>query len=199
MVCLRNEPRSFYRFWDYTQVLHFRLLLTMSYSISSKGFLPTVVDIMVIWIKFTHSGPFWFTGSYSVDVQSCHLLVDHIQFTLTHGPNIPGSYAILFFIALDFIAITSHIHSWALFSLCLRLFILSGVICPLFSSSISGTFRPGEFIFQCRIFLPFPTVHGVLKARILKWFAIPFSSRLCFVRTLHHGPSSLGGPTQHGS
>ena len=25
------------------------------YSISSKGFLPTVVDIMVIWVKFTHS------------------------------------------------------------------------------------------------------------------------------------------------
>ena len=30
--------------------------------------------------------------------------------------------------------------------------------------------------FQCPIFLPFHTVHGVLKARILKWFAIPFSS-----------------------
>ena len=28
------------------------------YSISSMGFLPTVVDIMVIWIKFTHSHPF---------------------------------------------------------------------------------------------------------------------------------------------
>ena len=28
------------------------------YSISSKGFLPTVVDIMVIWFKFTHSCPF---------------------------------------------------------------------------------------------------------------------------------------------
>ena len=28
------------------------------YSISSKGFLPTVVDIMVIWVKFTHSSPF---------------------------------------------------------------------------------------------------------------------------------------------
>ena len=27
-------------------------------SISSKGFLPTVVDIMVIWVKFTHSSPF---------------------------------------------------------------------------------------------------------------------------------------------
>ena len=28
------------------------------YSVSSKGFLPTVVDIMAIWIKFAHSGPF---------------------------------------------------------------------------------------------------------------------------------------------
>ena len=28
------------------------------YSISSKGFLPTVVDIMVIRVKFTHSSPF---------------------------------------------------------------------------------------------------------------------------------------------
>ena len=28
------------------------------YFISSNGFLPTVVDIMVIWIKFTHSHPF---------------------------------------------------------------------------------------------------------------------------------------------
>ena len=28
------------------------------YSISSEGFLPTVVDIMVICVKFTHSSPF---------------------------------------------------------------------------------------------------------------------------------------------
>ena len=35
------------------------------------------------------------------------------------------------------------------------------------------TEQPGEFIFQCHIFLPFHTVHGVFKARILKWFAIP--------------------------
>ena len=28
------------------------------YSISSKGFLPTVVDITVILVKFTHSSPF---------------------------------------------------------------------------------------------------------------------------------------------
>ena len=28
------------------------------YSISSEGFLPTVVDIMVICVKFSHSSPF---------------------------------------------------------------------------------------------------------------------------------------------
>ena len=33
------------------------------YSISSKGFLPTVLDLMVIWVKFTHSCPFQFTDS----------------------------------------------------------------------------------------------------------------------------------------
>ena len=36
--------------------------------------------------------------------------------------------------------------------------------------------------FQCPIFLPFHTVHGVLKGIILKWFAIRFSSGSCIVR-----------------
>ena len=49
MVCLGNEQRSFFCFWD---------AFKYGYSISSKGFLPIVVDIMVIWIKFTHSSPF---------------------------------------------------------------------------------------------------------------------------------------------
>ena len=75
--------------------------------------------------------------------------------------------------------------------------ILSGVISPLISSSILGTYLSGEFIFQCHIFLPLYTVHGVLKARILKWFAILFSSGPRFVRTLHHNLSILGGPTWH--
>ena len=47
--------------------------------------------------------------------------------------------------------------------------------------------------------LPFHIVHGVLKARILRWFAIPFSSEPCFIRTLHYDPSVLGGPTWYGS
>ena len=69
--------------------------------------------------------------------------------------------------------------------------LLSGVISHLISSSILGTHWPGEFIFQCSIFLPFHTIHGVLKARILKWFAIPFSSG---PHSLHHDQSILGGP-----
>ena len=95
-------------------------------------------------------------------------------------------------------SITSHIHS-CVFLLWLHLFILSGVISPLFSSSILGSYQPGELIFQCHIFLPFHTVQGVLKVRILKWFAIPFSSGSRFVRTIHCDPSILGSPTQHGS
>ena len=37
-------------------------------------------------------------------------------------------------------------------------------------SNLRGSF------FQCHIYLPFHTGHGVLTARILKWFAISFSS-----------------------
>ena len=44
----------------------------------------------------------------------------------------------------------------------------------------------GSSFFQCPIFLCFHTVRGVLKARILKWFAIPFSSGPHSVRPLHH-------------
>ena len=124
------------------------------------------------------------------------ITVDHFQFTLIHGPNIPGSYAILLFIASDLAFITSNIHNWVLFLLWLSLLILSGAISPLFSSSILGTYCPGEFIFPFDNFLPFHTVHSVLKERILKWFAIPFSSGPPFVRTLHHDPSILGGLIQ---
>ena len=91
--------------------------------------------------------------------------------------TIPGSYAILLFIASDFASITSQIHSWMLF--CFGS-VSSFFISPLISSNILGTYQPGEFIFQCPIFLPFHAVHGVLKSRILKCFAFPFSSVLHF-------------------
>ena len=100
---------------------------------------------------------------------------------------------------LDFTFTRRHIHNWALFLLWLSLFIPFGAISLLFCSSILGTYLPGGFIFQCHIFLSFHTVHGVLKVRILKRFAILFSKQLHFVRTLHHDSCILGGPTQHGS
>ena len=95
---------------------------------------------------------------------------------LSDWSDLLWSDAILLFTASDLASITRHVHSWVLFLLWLHPFILSGVISPLISSSILGTYRPGEFFFQYPIILPFHTVHGVLKARILKWFAIPFSS-----------------------
>ena len=113
---------------------------------------------------------------------------DHFQFALIHGPDIPGSHAILLLTASDLASITSHIHNWVLFLLWLCLFILSRFNSPLISSSILGTYRPGEFVFQCPIFLPFHMVHGVLKARILKWFAIPFSSGPHSVHDAPHSP-----------
>ena len=51
-----------------------------------------------------------------------------------------------------------------------------------------------EFLFSYPIILPFHTVHGVLKARILKWLAIPFSSGAHSVRPLHHDLPGLGCP-----
>ena len=78
----------------------------------------------------------------------------------------------------------SHLQLGVVFALALSL--LFGAISPLISSSILGTYRPREFPFQYPTILPFHTIDGVLKARILKWFAIPFSSGPCFVRTLHH-------------
>ena len=58
MVCLGNGQRPFCRFWDCTQVLHFRVFFWLWGSlISLKEFLSTIVYIMIIWIKFTHSHP----------------------------------------------------------------------------------------------------------------------------------------------
>ena len=118
----------------------------------------------VLWLMgLQRVGEDWATElnwTEHVNVHSC--LFGHFQFALIRGPNIPGSCEILFFTASDFTSITSHIHKCVFFILSLRLFLLSGVISPLISSSTLGTYQPGEFIFQCPIFLSFHTVHWVL-------------------------------------
>ena len=91
MLCLGNEQRSFVIF----EIAPMCYILNPfvdhdDYSISSKGFLPTVVDKMVIWIKVTHP--------------------IHFHFTLTHRPNILGSCAILLFMASDSTFTTSSVQ-----------------------------------------------------------------------------------------
>ena len=80
-----------------------------------------------------------------------------------------------------------------LFLLWLPPFILSGVISPLISRSILGTYQPGEFLFQCPIFLPFYTVHGlqgknteVVCHSLLQWTT--------FCQTSPPWPVHLGWP-----
>ena len=69
----------------------------------------------------------------------------------------------------------------------------------MISSSIFGHLLTwGVHLSVSYLFFPFHTVCGVLKARILKWFAIPFYSGPHSVTPLHHDLSVLGGPTQHG-
>ena len=97
-----------------------------------------------------------------------------MQFTLIHWPNIPNTYSI--FTASEFTFTNRQIYSGASFLLWSSLSILSETISSLFWSSILDTYWPGGLIIPCYIFLHFHTVHGVLEARILKWFAIPFSS-----------------------
>ena len=92
----------------------------------------------------------------------------------------------------------SHPYAGVVFILascfhCLELFFHSSSVAYWSPSSLE------DFIFQCHTFLPFHTVHGVLKERIKKWIVIPFSSGPHFVRTLHHGPSLFGDLIRHGS
>ena len=94
---------------------------------------------------------------------------------MTHGLNIPGSYARLFFTVLDLTFTIRH-PQWVSFLLWPGCFILSGAVsnfCLHFPSSILDSFQPTTSFFWCHIFLPFHTVHGVLTVRILIWFAIP--------------------------
>ena len=109
------------------------------YSISYKGFLPTVVDTIVIWIKLAHSGPFlvhWFLKC------QCSLLPSlvwplpvYVDSWTWHSRFLCSN---VFFTASDFPSITTHIHSWALFLLWLCFFILSGAISPLCPTNLGS-------------------------------------------------------------
>ena len=88
--------------------------------------------------------------------------------------QVPMQYCSLQLTASYFSSITSHIHNFVLFLLWLCLFILSGVIFPLISSSILGTYLPGEFIFQCPTFFLFILFMGFSGQEY--WSGLPFPS-----------------------
>ena len=96
------------------------------------------------------------------------------QFALIHGPNIPGSYAILLFTASDLASITSHIHSWVLFLLWLHPFILSGVISPLSPVAYWAPTDLGSSSFSVHSFFLFMLFMGFSRQDYLS--GLPFPS-----------------------
>ena len=70
MACLGTEQRSFCCFWDCIKYSILDYVYCDGYFISSKGFLLTVVDIMVIWVKISPSSPFEFANGRTVQKRS---------------------------------------------------------------------------------------------------------------------------------
>ena len=99
-------------------------------------------------------------------VPSCLLCFSHPETAAckTELLRFPSSSAIAFHIPScnnkSYISLPSHIHNWVLFLVFFHLFILSGVIPPLISHSILGTYQPGEVFFQCLIFCLFILLMG---------------------------------------
>ena len=196
MVCLGDEQRSFCHFWDCIQVLHFGLfcwpwwLLHFFWGIpvcSSRynGHLIQIhpfQSILVRWFlecqhsllpsRLTTSNLPWFMDlTFQVPMQYCSL--QHQTLLLSPVTSTTG-YCFCFGSIPSFI---------------LELFLHWSPVAYWAPTDL------GSSSFKYPIILPFHTVHGVLKARILKWFAIPFSSGPHSVRPLHHDPPVLGGPT----
>ena len=127
-----------------------------------------------------------------MSVHSYHLLLNHIQFSSIHGPDIPGSYTV--HSLQQQILLLSPATSMTEHHICFgpaTSFILGLLVILIHSSLVvywtSSDLR--ERIFWCCIFLVFYTVHEVLTASTMGWSVTPFSSGSHFVRTLCCGPS----------
>ena len=123
-----------------------------------------------VWVNF---GTWWWTEAWYAAVHGI-AEVGHDWETELNWTD-----AILLFTALDFIFITSHIHNWVLFSLWLLLFILSGVISPLISSSILSTHQLGNSSFSVLSFCLFILFMGFSRKEY--WSDLPFPSPVGYV------------------
>ena len=168
------------------------------YSIASKGFLPTVVYIIVIWVKFTHFSP-------------CSLLIPRMSmFTLAISylttSNLPWFLDLTFLVPMQYCSLQhwhyfhhqSHPRLGVVFTLALS-FHSFWTISPFFSHSLLGTYRPGKFIFQCPIFFVFSYCSWGSQGKNTDMACHSLLTGPHFFRTLHCDLSVLGGPMWHGS
>ena len=194
MVWLGNEQQSFCHFWDCMQALHFRLFCWLSWLF--QFFLGILAQSSRYTGHLNQIHPFksvlvcWFLKC------RCSLLpspVWPLPICLDSWTWHCCKYCCLQHRTL----LLSPVTSTAGYCFCFGS--IPSFFLELFlHSSPVAYWAPGEFPFQYPIILPFHTVHGVLKGRILKWFAMPFSSGPHSVRPLQHDLPVLGVPTGHG-
>ena len=121
------------------------------------------------------------------------ILFGHFQFALIHGPNIPGSYAILLFTALDLASITSNIHNWVLFLLWLHPFILSGLFLHWSPVTYWVPTDLGSSSLSILSFCLFILFMGFSRQEY--WSGLPFPSPMVtFCQTSPPWPIHLGWP-----
>ena len=162
------------------------------YFISSKEFLTTIIDVMIISIKFP------------IPVHFSSLIPRTLMFTLAisymTSSSLPWLMDLTFLVPMQYCSL----QHWTLLpplvtSTAGHCFALAQPLHSFQRYFSSSTLGHGSSSFSVIFFLPFQTIYGFLRARILKLLAISFSSWPCFLWPLHHDPSVLGGPTRHGS
>ena len=155
------------------------------YSISYKGFLPTVVDTMFIWIKFIHFSLLIPKMSVLALAISC-LTTFNLRWFMIPTFQIPMKYCSLRIWKLLSPSDTStgghHFQFGSASSLFLELFFCCSPVAYWTPSSL-GACLMMSYPFAFHI------IHGILKARTPKWVAIPFSSGQCF----SSGKNTWGG------
>ena len=198
MVCLGDEQRSFCRFWDFIQVLHFRLfcwpwwLLHFFWGIPARSSryndhelnppIPVHLRLLISRMSmFTLSMSYltasnlpWFMDlTFQVAMQYCSL--QHWTLLLSPVPSTTGCCFCFgstpsFF--LELYLSWSPVAYWALSNL-------------------------GNSSFSILSFCLFILFMGFSRQEY--WSCLPFLSPVDHIlRPLHHDPPILGGPTRHG-
>ena len=164
-------------------------------SISSKGFLSTVVDIMVIWVKFTIPVHFSFLIPKILMFTPAISCLTTSNLHWFHGPNIPGSYAVLLLqhqtlLPSPVTSTTGYCFCFgSIFSFFLELFLHWSPVAYWAPTDL------GSSSFSILSFHLFILFMGFSRQEY--WSGLPFPFPVD--HTLHHDPSILGGPTWYSS